>query len=113
NLNLELGDIIEPNPIVFSFNTMGWKVVFALLTFLLVYILYRIYLAYKKRQYLRDAVINIQKLNSETNSSSIQFINAVLFILKDTAMKSFGRREVAALHGKGWLEFLDDKVSQS
>lgn len=110
---LQLGDIKEPDPIPYSYDTLGWKIVFALLVLVLLFGLYKWYMAYKKKQYLRDAVQHIQSLSTQPDLSLAQYINAILITLKRTAMQTFGRNEVAALHGKDWLQFLDDKVKQS
>lgn len=110
---LQLGDLKEPEPIPFSFNTLGWKIVFVLLLGFVFFILYKWHVAYKKKQYIRDAVKHIQGLSQETDLTVAQFINDILFTLKRTAMCTFGRTQVAGLHGKDWLQFLDETVKQS
>ncbi|MGJ5643339.1 DUF4381 domain-containing protein [Formosa sp. S-31] len=110
---LQLGDLKEPEPIPYSYDTLGWKIVFGVLVLLFLFGLYKWYVAYKKKQYLRDAVQHIQTLSVQTDLSLAQYINAILITLKRTAIQTFGRTEVAALHGKDWLQFLDNKVKQS
>ncbi|MBK0370101.1 DUF4381 domain-containing protein [Flavobacterium agrisoli] len=110
--DLVLGEIIEPTPIPFSFDTIGWKVVFFCIAVLFAYIIYRIYINYKKKSYLREAVAAVQNLSNK-ELETVTFIEGILFILKDTAIQTFGRQEVAALHGEKWLSFLDAKVANS
>ncbi|MFB9054595.1 DUF4381 domain-containing protein [Formosa undariae] len=110
---LDLGDVIEPSPVPFTFETLGWKIVFFLIAVLIALVGYKIYQNYKKKQYLRDAVAEIQKLKQQTELSSVELINSILFVLKDTAMQSFGRKEVAGLYGSDWVNFLDSKVNTS
>ena len=109
NTTLDLGAIIEPSPVPFTFETIGWKIVFFLLALLCAFVAYKIYKNYKKKQYLRDAVAEIQKLKQQTELSPVALINSVLFVLKDTAMQSFSRQEVAGLYGSEWISFLDSK----
>ncbi|WP_066220878.1 DUF4381 domain-containing protein [Formosa haliotis] len=111
--DLAMGDIIEPAPVPFTFDTIGWKIVFALMILLLVFIGYKIYKHYKKKQYLREAIAQIQVLQHQTDLDAVSFINAVMFQLKQTALQTFGRQQVAGLHGADWLQFLDDKVQGS
>ncbi|MDW5287653.1 DUF4381 domain-containing protein [Formosa sp. PL04] len=106
---LELGDVIEPTPVAFTFETLGWKTVFFLLALLIAFVGYKIYKNYKKKQYLREAVTEIKKLKQQTELSPVELINAILFVLKDTAMQSFSRQEVAGLYGSEWISFLDSK----
>lgn len=110
---LELGDVIEPSPVPFTFETLGWKIVFFLIAVLLVVLGYKIYQNYKKKQYLRDAIAEIKTLKQQTDLSPVELINSILFVLKDTAMQSFGRKEVAGLYGSDWIHFLDSKVTTS
>ncbi|CDF78392.1 conserved hypothetical protein (DUF4381) [Formosa agariphila KMM 3901] len=111
--DLVLGDIIEPTPVPFTYETIGWKIVFALVAILLIYIAYRLYKNYKKKQYLREAVAYIQDLQKQTDLDAAAYINAVMFQLKQTALHTFGRLEVARLYGTAWLQFLDSKVNGS
>ncbi|MCX7546648.1 DUF4381 domain-containing protein [Xanthomarina sp. F1114] len=110
---LELGNIMEPDPIAFSFNTIGWKVVFVILGVLILYGIYRLYLKYKHNQYRRDAVAEIKTLKQDPKLPEMLFITKCVFILKRTALQSYQREKVASLEGDAWLEFLDAEVRGS
>ncbi|QDO92483.1 DUF4381 domain-containing protein [Formosa sediminum] len=110
SLDVSMGEIIEPTPVPFSFDTLGWKIVFVLLVLVLFYIGYRVYKNYKKKQYLRDAIAHIDELKKQSDLGVAAYINAVMFQLKETALHTFGRSEVAGLYGRDWLQFLDKKV---
>ena len=84
-----------------------------LLIILIALLLYKGYKAYQKKQYLRTAVAEIKSLQAQSDLSAEAFINAVLFLLKDTAIQSYGRQTVAGLFGREWLTFLDSKVKNS
>ncbi|MFL0354295.1 DUF4381 domain-containing protein [Xanthomarina sp. GH4-25] len=104
---LELGNIMEPAPIPFSFDTTGWKVLFVVLVVLCVYLLYRLYLNFKHNQYRRDAVAEIVALNQDAKLPELEFITKSVFILKRTALQSYPRESVASLQGNDWIAFLD------
>ncbi|MCG2461708.1 DUF4381 domain-containing protein [Flavobacteriaceae bacterium F89] len=109
--DVQLDDIMEPPPIPFSFDTVGWKVVFSLLGLVLLYIAYKIYLRYKSQQYRRDAVSAIEGMGKDSDMPDSTFVSKVLFLIKQTALRSYNRIDVAALNGKEWLLFLDQRVS--
>lgn len=107
---LELGAILEPEPISFSFNTIGWKILLVLLIFLIIYVGYRIFVTYRNNKYKRNAVAEIEALVKNNEQPLNSFITSVLIILKQTALQSYTRVEVASLQGDEWLSFLDEKV---
>lgn len=110
---LELGAILEPDPIPYSFNTLGWKIIFVLLVFLGLYVMYKLWVKYRNNQYKRDAKTEILALLKNTELPIPVFISKVLFVLKQTALESYDRAEVAALQGDAWLLFLDKTAKVS
>ena len=104
---LILQPIIEADPVQFSFNTTGWKVVFTIVILILIQVVYRLYLNYKKKQYRRDAIQEILKIQTK----DVDFITQLMFTLKKTALQTYGRKTVAKLYGDEWFSFLDDKVN--
>ena len=109
--SLELGNVMEPEPIAFTFDTLGWKVLLALFVILCVYGLYRLYLKYRHNQYRRDAIAELEHVMSDSQLSEVAFITKYVFVLKRTALQSYPREQVASLKGDSWLQFLDNKVS--
>jgi hypothetical protein len=109
--SLELSNILEPEPIAFSFNTIGWKVLFVILSILIIYVLYQLYLNYKHNQYRRDAIAEMKALNQDRQLSELYFITKSVFILKQTALQTYQREKVASLQGDAWLAFLDKGIS--
>jgi uncharacterized protein DUF4381 len=111
NENIPLKPIIEADPVAFTFDTVGWKVLFFLLICLIIYISYRYYIHYKNNQYRRDAIASISNISLNKNLSMATLITSILFQLKQTAVNTYGRKTVASLEGSNWLQFLDDKVN--
>ena len=60
--DIKLNPIITPNPIPFTIDTIGWKVLLILLFLILLFIAYRFYKNYKHNAYRRDAIYQIQNL---------------------------------------------------
>jgi len=108
---LELGAILEPDSIPFSFDTLGWKIVLVVLILLCIYVMYRLFVKYKNNQYKRDAIAEIEELIKNSEQPENIFIAKVLFVLKRTALQSYSRMEVASLQGNDWLSFLDKRAS--
>lgn len=111
NNQLELGEIMEPEPIPFTFDTLGWKILFILLAISCLYMLFRLYSKYKHNQYRRDAIAELETLIKDSQLSEVAFITKSVFVLKRTALQSYPREQVASLKGDSWLQFLDSQVS--
>ena len=102
--NTSIGNLIEPEAIAYSFNTLGWYIVFGvlILTAILVFILQ--IRKYRKNKYRRTALLKIAEvLKLSKQNKRILELNK---ILKIVAIKVFGRETVASLFGKEWFDFL-------
>ena len=104
-----MGQLIEPDPIGYSFNTPGWTMVFALLILTGIVIAIFQYRKYKKNAYRREAVKQIEALFQEKKENLVFEINTVLKIM---AIHLFGRKTVAALYGNEWFKFLQSKLKK-
>lgn len=98
----EFGELYEPQPVVFTFETLGWKLLVCLviLTLIIACVLWG-----RKRirnKYRREALRELQNLPLEHES-----VLQILVTLKRVAIMVFGRQTVAALNGHDWLQFLD------
>lgn len=108
----ELGNILEPDPLTFTFETVGWKILAVLLFIGAIVVLYRQLKLYHKNTYRREAIKKMQVIETE-NASSQSKINHLNIILKQVAIVAFGREQVAALYGDAWFSFLDSKHKNS
>jgi hypothetical protein len=111
--SLDLGTIIEPEPVAFTFNTIGWQVLFLILFIGIVSIIYKIYQNYQHNKYRRNAIQSIEKIATTFENNQVNGIIETLFILKKTALQTFSREEVASLNGEKWLDFLDQKAKHT
>ncbi len=102
---LKLAPIKEPAPILFTFETVGWKILAIVIFILLQIFLYKWIQHYKKNTYRRVAIKRLSTINTNSNKS----INESAIILKTVAITAYGRENVAALYGAEWLLFLESK----
>ena len=109
--NIELSPLMEPSPVEFSMDTIGWKILFVLLLIIIIYSAYKIFLHYKHIKYRRNAVAKIIEI-SQLSDKEIPFvITQIMFQIKQTALQTFGRKKVASLEGEKWLQFLDETAN--
>jgi hypothetical protein len=109
NENIQLLPIIEADPVKFTMDTIGWKVLFFMLILTVVFIAYNYYMNYKKNAYRRDAISIISEIALRNNNSMSALIAQIMFQLKRTALQSYDKKTVASLEGIKWLHFLDEK----
>ncbi len=113
NEKIQLNPIIDADPVQFTMDTIGWKILIVLLFSALLVIIYKYYLHFKKNEYRRVAVSKIKELSLDNKSSMSFLISQIMFELKQTALQSYDRKTVAALEGEKWLQFLDKTIKQS
>ena len=112
NQEIQLNPIIDADPVQFTIDTIGWKIVFILVIATLVVLIYKYYLRYKKNEYRRVAISKIRELSLDKKNSMSIIISKIMFELKQTALQSYDRKKVAALEGERWLQFLDKTLKQ-
>ena len=112
NQEIQLNPIIDADPVQFTMETIGWKILLALLLSSLVVLIYTYYLRYKKNEYRRVAISKIKELSMDKTSWMRDIISKIMFELKQTALQTYDRKTVAALEGTKWLQFLDKTLKQ-
>ncbi|MDT0553451.1 DUF4381 domain-containing protein [Urechidicola vernalis] len=105
----ELKPIMEPDPIEFSFETVGWTVLLWVLIISILVIAIRGMLLYRKNKYKRTALKKLKKLAPDSSDINQQIATQ----LKIVAIQSYGRGTVAHLSGKDWTSFLQSKTKHT
>ena len=106
------GSLIEPDPIRFSFDTSGWYLLGGVIFVLSCLLLIRVIKNYRKNAYRRDAIEKLGQIeNINQKGFNYTTLNHVFALLKIVAFETYGRHEVAAMHGSEWLTFLESKAS--
>jgi hypothetical protein len=101
NPALELGSLYEPPPVAFSFETIGWPILAGVLLIVLIIGVFILIRKYIKNRYRREALQALENMNDAGA------IAKIFVVLKQVAMKAFGRESVGNLYGKEWLQFLE------
>ena len=98
-----LHDIIVPDGVGFFPPAPGWIVVGLLLLALLFHFSVKRYKQYKKSQYKREA---LKELETYKNSSKEDVV-ALLSLAKRVGIAAFGRHEIAKLSDNSWWDFME------
>jgi len=102
----DLGSLIEPDPIKFSFETTGWYVLLILIIISISVLFYRWLKKYQSNAYRREALKEITNFQKQPIISSV---DNIMILLKKVAMHAYGRQEVASLTGETWYSYLESK----
>lgn len=99
----ELIDLLEPvpapEPVSMVPQTVGWIWLAAFVLVSLTIVIRRVHLWRKRTAYRREALAELEALPDDPH--------LVADLLRRTALTAYRREEVALLHGKEWLAFLD------
>ncbi|WP_163711744.1 DUF4381 domain-containing protein [Mangrovibacterium lignilyticum] len=110
--NIEAPEIMVPDPIAFSFEAIGWSILFALLALVVVLTIGFFVYRYYKNRYRREAIKELSAL-TESGLSNQQLTEKMGEWLKIVAMYRYGRLQVAGLFGEDWLSFLLGKYKRA
>lgn len=94
----KLHDFYQPPPPVWTPQTMGWYVVFALAGLVIMWVMVRGIRRWLRDRYRREALRELALLPPEQFSA----------LLKRTALAVWPREKVAALSGDAWISFLNE-----
>lgn len=104
----QLHDILLPEAIGWwPLAASVWVVMIIFIGIIIGLIVY-FYHRYQQHKYRRDAVIQINTHSGEINDR--EFITMLNGKLKQVAITTYGRYQVAALNDQAWLDFLADKA---
>ena len=101
--HLNLAPLQEPEPMAFTFETIGWKILALLILLTILALIYLFARNYWRNKYRRAAISRLNSAPAEAQLST------GLVLLKSTAMAVYGRETVATLNGREWFDFLDQK----
>ena len=104
--------IIEPETINFSFEAPGWTVVGLGLIVLLLLLMIRTYISYRKNKYRRSANHHLDTINTNQEWSLLQKASAANACLKQIALLKYDRNQVAGLDHTEWFDFLNQKTKK-
>lgn len=112
--DLKMNALYEPEAVAFSFETVGWQILFAVAGVLILVGLFFITRRYIRNAYRRKAVALVQVISDRYNSKQdVQCFTDLMVVLKQVAMTTYGRTHVADLSGIEWLRFLEEKGQET
>ncbi|SEW43647.1 DUF4381 domain-containing protein [Chitinophaga arvensicola] len=108
----QFGELIEPSPVPFSFNTPGWYVTGVLLLLALLWGVWR-YMRYRRRnRYRQEALrwLGERMVVLHAQQEFMQQLYEADMLMKQIAMQLYGREKVAPLRGGEWIRFLNQQT---
>ncbi len=103
------GDIIEQDPVSFSFDAPGWYLLIGLIGLALIASWIFFQLKHKRNAYRRRAISELRELS--VTSFDYQLIIAVNQALRRIVQRWESRSKVASLQGSEWIRYLNSQCS--
>jgi len=104
-----LHEILLPDPVNWMPQTIGWYAVIGLILLVVVCWFYGRLRRFRKNRYRRLALAELAIIEGELQRPERRnkALAEIPVLLKQTALSTFPRSEVASLSGENWLAFLD------
>ncbi|SHM79402.1 protein of unknown function [Chitinophaga jiangningensis] len=103
----DIGQLIVPDPVPFTFAAPGWYVAGVLLLLLLVTAVFLLVRRYRRNRYRRHALAWLEaKQQAQLTPAQLLFDTDML--LKQIAMHRYGAATVASLQQQPWMDFLNN-----
>ncbi len=112
-MNNDIGTLVEPAPLTFTWGAPGWYVLAAGVLLLLILVAIIIYRHYQKNKYRRSALSWLEEREGILSAQPDQLVYDATMLMKRVAITRYGRSEVAALRDKEWIAFLNKACESS
>lgn len=111
---INLGPLYEPDPVTFTFDAPGWYLLLFVLSLITLYFIFRRIKKYFQNAYRRAALQYLENIKTQFEASDdTACLKDIFILLKQVALKAFGRDQAAKLYGDEWLLFLESKCSDT
>lgn len=101
-----LHDIVRPDPVAWTPQTMGWAIVGGWLLVVFLLIGWNRIQKWRRNRYRREALAMLNHIGAQADVSSSAIAEQVALLIKRTALVAYPRAEVANLYGSQWATFL-------
>jgi cytochrome b subunit of formate dehydrogenase len=106
-MNDDIGTLIAPAPVQFSWNEPGWYVLGVLVLLVVVAVLFVIYRYWRRNKYRRDALSWLtERETSLMNTRPDLLVYDSTMLLKRIVMTRYGRKH-ATIRDSEWIAFLN------
>ena len=106
----QLADIVQPAPVSWRPQTVGWEVLGALLAVLALWLAWRGARWWWRNRYRRQALAELKQLESNWQADPVnagpQLLAALPALVKRCALAAWPREQVASQSGAEWAQFL-------
>ena len=104
----DVGKLIEPDPVKFTWGAPGWYMLGILLLLLIGVVALLMWRHHQKNKYRRSALSWLEEKERKLlNQQPVQLVYDSTMLMKRIAMSRYGRDEVASLPNKEWVTFLN------
>ncbi|NLR91947.1 DUF4381 domain-containing protein [Flammeovirga agarivorans] len=110
NIKDNIGTVIPPPSVQFSFDTLGWKVVGGIILLLIVLLIWKLWKHHTKNLYRKEALQLLYKIDQ--NQASPNNVYEIDKLLRITAYTAYHENRIKQLEGKEWKLFLDQKIKR-
>lgn len=105
-------DLVEPDPVAWTPQTVGWLVAALWLAAMVLLVSRRAYLSWRRNRYRRAALAELKTIKARAEQGE-PAAAPLAALLKRTALAAYPRREVASLYGAEWARFLRQSARYS
>lgn len=99
-------DLVRPEPIAWTPQTVGWAVVVLWLLAVVLLVTWHRIQVWRRNRYRREALAELRRIRAQQDLDPQSLASQVAGLLKRTALAAYPRNEVADLYGSAWAEFL-------
>ena len=100
---VSIGHIIQSEPTLMSYDTIGWKVIASATVLLCLFTLILFLVKYQRRKYIRQALASINEVKNLPSNEHIRKIN---HIMRQVAVSSQKDYDLSALPDKDWVKHI-------
>lgn len=112
-MNDDVGTLIEPAPVTFTWGSPGWYVLGVIILLVIVIVLLIVNHHYQKNKYRKAALSFLKKKEGLLATQPVQAVYDTAMLMKRVAITRYGRTKVASLRDKEWISFLNRSCRSS
>jgi predicted negative regulator of RcsB-dependent stress response len=109
-LNLMHG-LVMPEPVAWLPQTAGSWMIIGWLIAVVLLAGWQLIRRRRRNRYRRDALAELKAIDTSSELAPVESAQRIAALLKRTALVAYPRREVAALFGKDWAQFLSTSAN--
>jgi len=112
----QLADIVQPAPVSWMPQTLGWKVLGALLLVLFLWLMWRGVRRWFRNRYRREALAELRRLElrwQDDPETGAVVLAALPALVKRCALAAWPREQVASASGAQWAQFIQSHAGHA